>query len=132
MRQHLAFVAIVVSDYNEAKKYYCGTLGFELIEDTPQDNGRKRWVVVAPPGNPQTRILLAKASNPEQISRVGNQTGGRVAFFLQTDDLKRDFEKFSAAGIRFEDSPREERYGTVAVFKDLYGNRWDLLQFKRD
>ena|SRR3989344_4211782 len=131
MEQNLAFVAIVVRDYDEAKTYYCDVLGFELMEDTPQDNGRKRWVVVAPPGNSQTRILLAKASNPEQIGRVGNQTGGRVAFFLQTDDFKRDLERFSAAGVQFEESPREETYGTVAVFKDLYGNRWDLLQFRQ-
>ncbi len=131
MEQYLAFVAIVVNDYDEAKKYYCDTLGFQLIEDTPQDNGGKRWVVVAPYGNPQTRILLAKASSPEQSTRVGNQTGGRVAFFLHTDDFRRDFERFRAAGVKFEELPREEVYGTVAIFQDLYGNRWDLLQFKQ-
>ena len=128
MRQHISLIAIVVRDYDEAIKYYTEALGFELVEDTLQES--KRWVVVAPPGSTEMRLLLAKASNPEQIARIGNQTGGRVFLFLHTDDFWRDFRAFQDRGVEFLESPREETYGTVVVFKDLYGSRWDLLQLK--
>jgi catechol 2,3-dioxygenase-like lactoylglutathione lyase family enzyme len=104
-------------------------LGFTLIEDTPLD-AVKRWVLVAPPGARETCLLLAKAASPEQAARVGDQTGGRVFLFLHTDDFTRDYERMRARGVRFREAPREEAYGIVAVFEDLYGNRWDLLQLK--
>lgn len=126
-RQHIAYVAVVVSDYEEAKAYYCGVLGFELIEDTVLPEG-KRWVLVAPPGSHETRLLLARAATPEQAKRVGNQTGGRVFLFLHTDDFWRDFRAMQEKGVKFCEKPRKESYGLVAVFEDLYGNRWDLLQ----
>ena len=126
-RQHIAYVAVVVRDYEEAKAYYCGVLGFELIEDTPLLDG-KRWVLVAPPGSCETRLLLARAVTPEQAKRVGDQTGGRVFLFLHSDDFWRDFRDLQKKSVNFCEEPRKESYGLVAVFKDLYGNRWDLLQ----
>ena len=127
MTQHLAAIALVVPDYDEALAFYAGKLGFELIEDTRLSD-TKRWVLVAPPGSKETRLLLAKADGPEQKTRIGNQTGGRVFLFLHTDDFARDYETMRAQGIRFLESPRHEAYGTVAVFVDPYGNRWDLIQ----
>ena len=130
MSQHLGYVAVVVRDYDEAIAYYVGKLGFELIEDTPLSDV-KRWVLVAPPGSRETRLLLARAASPEQLTRVGDQTGGRVFLFLHTDDFWRDYRAMQARGVSFCEEPREEVYGTVAVFEDLYGNRWDLLELKR-
>jgi catechol 2,3-dioxygenase-like lactoylglutathione lyase family enzyme len=130
MPQHLGCVALLVRDYDEARDYYTRVLGFDLIEDTPLPDG-KRWVLVAPPGARETRLLLAKAASPAQAARIGDQTGGRVFLFLHTDDFWRDYHAFRARGVAFRETPREEAYGTVAVFEDLYGNRWDLLQPKR-
>ena len=127
MSQHLAAIALVVPDYDEAIAFYVDKLGFALIEDTKLSD-TKRWVLVAPPGSTETRLLLAKADSPEQKTRIGNQTGGRVFLFLHTDDFARDYERMRARGIRFLESPRHESYGTVAVFVDLYGNKWDLIQ----
>ncbi|MEJ2790297.1 MULTISPECIES: VOC family protein [unclassified Pseudoxanthomonas] len=128
MKQRLSLVTLLVDDYDRAIAHYCGALGFELREDT--DQGRKRWVHVAPPGSTETGLLLAVASTDEQRARIGDQTGGRVGFFLQTDDFWRDHARMVAAGIEFLEIPREESYATVAVFRDAYGNRWDLLQPK--
>jgi catechol 2,3-dioxygenase-like lactoylglutathione lyase family enzyme len=126
MPQSLALTALVVRDYDEAIDFYVDKLGFGLSSD--QDlGGGKRWVVVTPPGS-QGGLLLAKASGPEQAARIGDQTGGRVGFFLHTDDFHRDHARMIAAGVRFTEAPRQEPYATVAVFEDLYGNRWDLLQ----
>jgi catechol 2,3-dioxygenase-like lactoylglutathione lyase family enzyme len=130
MTQSIGQVAIVVRDYDEALTFYVDLLGFQLIEDTRIHEQNKRWVVVAPPGLNSARLLLARAVNTEQLSRVGNQTGGRVFLFLYTDDFWRDFHLYKAKGIVFVREPREESYGTVAVFKDLYGNLWDLLQLR--
>ena len=127
MQQNLVHIAIIVRDYDEAIDYYTHVLGFELIEDEPRGPG-KRWVRVAPRGDHGASLLLAKAANDEQISRIGNQTGGRVFLFLHTDDFHRDYEGWKAKGVRFRESPREEAFGTVAVFEDLYGNAWDLIQ----
>ena len=127
MRQSLLHVALLVRDYDEAIAWYCGTLGFTLVEDTYQPAQDKRWVLVAPPGSTGTSLLLARASAPEQERFIGNQAGGRVFLFLQTDDFWRDYERMLAAGIRFVRDPTQESYGTVAVFEDLYGNRWDLI-----
>lgn len=127
MRQFLGAVSLVVRDYDEAIAYYTRVLGFRLVEDTPRGPGR-RWVIVAPPGASECRLLLAKAKNEAELRAVGNQTGGRVFLFLQTDDFARDHAAFVARGVRFIEAPRREDYGTVAVFTDLYGNRWDLLQ----
>jgi catechol 2,3-dioxygenase-like lactoylglutathione lyase family enzyme len=126
-RQKIGLVALLVRDYDEAKDYYSGVLGFTLIEDTDLGGG-KRWVVVAPPGSRETGLLLAKAVNSEQAGRIGDQTGGRVFLFLHTDDFQRDFRELNARGVKFREAPRQEKYGIVAVFEDLYGNRWDLLQ----
>lgn len=126
---HLSHIALVVRDYDEAIAYYTEVLGFELIDDI--DQGHKRWVVVRPRGtigNNNCSILLAQASDSEQYSRVGNQTGGRVFLFLSTDDFWRDYHTMKAAGAKFIEEPRDEVYGWVVVFEDLYGNRWDLLQ----
>lgn len=131
MPQSLGLVAVVVRDYDEALSFYVGTLGFTLVEDTPVPEQQKRWVVVSPPGATESRVLLARAVGGEQSSRVGNQTGGRVFLFLQTDDFWRDFRAYSAKGVEFVRQPSEQAYGTVAVFKDLYGNLWDLVQMKR-
>ena len=131
MRQSLAHVALLVRDYDEALAFYVGRLGFELVEDIDQPEQAKRWVVIAPPGSTGTSLLLARASTPEQAAFVGDQTGGRVFLFLQTDDFWRDYRRFVDAGVEFVRAPAEQPYGTVAVFVDLYGNRWDLLQYRR-
>jgi len=131
MAQTLGHITLVVGDYDEAIAFFTTSLGFELIEDTPSKDrqGRdKRWVLVAPQGSQGTQILLAKASNQEEASRIGNQTGGRVFLFLHTDDFWRDYNTMREKGVKFVRKPKEEEYGTVAVFEDLYGNRWDLLQ----
>ena len=128
MVQALSLVSLVVREYAEALDFYVGCLGFTVIEDTPIPEQSKRWVVVAPPGSSGARILLARASSPEQAAHIGNQTGGRVFLFLHTDDLQRDYQRYRAKGITFVRHPKEEPYGTVAVFKDLYGNLWDLVQ----
>ena len=130
MQQAISLVTLVVRAYDEALQFYVGTLGFTLIEDTSMPAQDKRWVVVAPPGASEARLLLARASDEEQASRIGNQTGGRVFLFLYTDDFWRDFHAYKAKGVVFVREPQEESYGTVAVFKDLYGNLWDLLQPK--
>lgn len=129
MKQHLGAIALLVRDYDEAITYYTQTLGFWLVEDMPL-SANKRWVRVAPPGARETHLLLAKASTPEQKAHCGNQTGGRVFLFLHTDDFWRDYQTFTERGVRFIESPREEAYGTVAVFEDLYGNRWDLVEHR--
>jgi len=125
--QSIGYVTLLVRDYDEAKAYYCQILGFDLIEDTPMPDG-KRWVVVVPPSSHGTRLLLAKAATASQAQRVGDQTGGRVFLFLHTNDFWRDWKSLRDKGVRFCEEPREESYGIVAVFEDLYGNRWDLLQ----
>jgi len=130
LRQSLVHVALVVRDYDEAIAFFCGKLHFTLVEDTDQPEQNKRWVVVAPPGSSGTTLLLARATSPEQTSAIGNQTGGRVFLFLGTDDFWRDYDAMRAAGIRFVRDPKEAPYGTVAVFEDLYGNRWDLVHLK--
>ena len=127
MKQILGAVSVVVRDYDEAIAFYTQVLGFHLVEDSPRGPGR-RWVVVAPPGSTECRLLLAKAKNAAELAAVGNQTGGRVFLFLQTDDFARDYAAFGARGVLFAEAPRHEDYGTVAVFTDLYGNKWDLLQ----
>jgi catechol 2,3-dioxygenase-like lactoylglutathione lyase family enzyme len=127
MQQRIAQLALVVRDYGEAIAFYRDKLKFSLIEDTTLSE-TKRWVVMAPPGNSNTCLLLAKAANEEQLSRVGNQTGGRVFLFLYTDDLNRDYEYYLSVGIKFVRPPSKEEYGTVAVFEDLYGNLWDLIE----
>ncbi|MEW2383413.1 VOC family protein [Micromonospora sp. NPDC047707] len=124
---HLGLVALVVREYDEAIAFYTERVGFELVEDTPRPDG-SRWVVVRPRGARETAILLARASTPEQRTRVGNQTGGRVGLFLYTEDFAADHARMSASGVRFLEEPRHEAYGSVAVFEDLYGNRWDLIQ----
>ncbi|MGW7053045.1 VOC family protein [Streptomyces sp. NPDC054887] len=125
---HIALVTLVVRDYDEAVAFYTGALGFELVEDSDRGDG-SRWVVVRPPGpDGGTGLLLARAKDDEQLARVGGQTGGRVGFFLHTEDFARDHARMAAADVRFLEEPRHEPYGTVAVFEDLYGNRWDLLQ----
>jgi catechol 2,3-dioxygenase-like lactoylglutathione lyase family enzyme len=129
MQQNLVHIAIVVRDYDEAIDYYTRVLGFELIEDEPRGPG-KRWVLVRPRGDRGASLLLAKAANAEQASRVGNQTGGRVFLFLHTDDFQRDYTAYSARGVKFVEQPRYEEYGTVVVFEDLYGNKWDLIERK--
>ena len=134
MPQNLGYVTLVVRDYDDAISFFTASLGFDLVEDTPSIDrqGRdKRWVLIAPPGSTGTRILLAKASNAEEASRIGSQTGGRVFLFLHTDDFWRDYRAMTAKGVKFVREPKEEEYGTVAVFEDLYGNQWDLLQLKR-
>lgn len=130
MKQSIVHVALVVREYDEAIRFFTGKLGFTLIEDTYQPDQDKRWVLVAPPGSEGSSLLLAKASTPEQESVIGKQTGGRVFLFLQTDDFWRDYRKMNSLGIRFIREPKVEPYGTVAVFEDLYGNLWDLLEWK--
>jgi catechol 2,3-dioxygenase-like lactoylglutathione lyase family enzyme len=127
VRQRLAHVALLVHDYDEALAFFVGRLGFRLLEDTPLEAG-KRWVLVAPCGAAGAALLLARAATPEQAAAVGRQGGGRVFLFLHTDDFWRDYTAFRARGIAFAEPPREEPYGTVAVFTDLYGNRWDLVE----
>ena len=131
MKQSLAQVSLVVREYDEAIDFFVGKLGFDLIEDTDLPERDKRWVVVAPPGSSASRLLLARAVGEEQASRIGNQTGGRVFLFLHTDDFWRDFNDYQAKGVVFVRGPKEESYGTVAVFADLYGNLWDLVQPRR-
>jgi catechol 2,3-dioxygenase-like lactoylglutathione lyase family enzyme len=128
MPQHLGLVSLVVADYDEAIAFYVGVLGFALVEDAYQAAQDKRWVVVAPPGATESRLLLARASNEAQRSRVGSQTAGRVFLFLYTDDFERDFSAYQRKGVKFVRGPKVEAYGTVAVFEDLYGNLWDLVQ----
>ncbi|HXS91433.1 MAG TPA: VOC family protein [Steroidobacteraceae bacterium] len=132
MKQTIGYVSLVVRDYDEAIKFYVETLDFVLIEDTLVESQNKRWVLVAPPGSAECRLLLARAVGQEQESRIGNQTGGRVFLFLHTDDFWRDFRRYRERGVVFIREPKEESYGTVAVFRDLYGNLWDLLQLRRD
>lgn len=126
-QQAIIHVALVVREYDEAIAFFCGKLGFTLVEDTYQPEQDKRWVLVAPPGATGTQLLLARATTPEQAAAVGRQTGGRVFLFLRTDDFWRDYEAMRAADIRFVREPKTAAYGTVAVFEDLYGNWWDLL-----
>ena len=132
MIQSIVNISLVVNDYDEAIDFYTKKLKFNLIEDTYQPEEDKRWVVVSPPGSNGTAILLARASKEEQMSFIGNQTGGRVFLFLGTDDFWRDYNDMVAKGIEFVREPQEQDYGTVAVFKDLYGNLWDLLQFREN
>jgi len=127
MKQYIAHLALVVRDYDEAIRFYTEKLLFRLIEDTILSE-TKRWVLIAPPGSTECCLLLARASNPEQQQAIGRQTGGRVFLFLHTDDFWRDYNRMQTAGIRFVRSPIEESYGIVAVFEDLYGNLWDLIQ----
>ena len=127
MNQSLANIAFLVREYEEAIEFFTRKLSFKLIEDRDMGSG-KRWVVVQPPGEVSTGLLLARASNPRQLQAIGNQAGGRVFLFLQTDDFWRDYHAMQARGVQFAEAPREEAYGIVAVFLDLYGNRWDLLE----
>ena len=129
MSQRIGHVTLVVRNYDEAIEFFTKAMAFELLEDTRLDQ-QKRWVLVGPKGTPGTSLLLAEAATPEQRSSIGNQTGGRVFLFLQTDDFWGDYHRMIAAGVQFKERPREESYGVVAVFEDLYGNRWDLLQRK--
>ncbi len=126
-RQHLAALALVVPDYDAAIDYYCGVLGFRLVEDTPMGGG-KRWVRVMPPGATETALLLAKAVTDQQAAVVGRQAGGRVFLFLHTDDFARDYAAYRARGVAFVEEPRDEPYGKVVVFTDPWGNRWDLVE----
>ncbi|MEM9733769.1 MAG: VOC family protein [Pseudomonadota bacterium] len=132
MRQELCLTALVVRDYDEAIAFYCGTLGFELVEDTAQPEQNKRWVVVRPPGSRDSAILLARAVGDRQEAFIGNQSGGRVFLFLATDDFERDYVRYHDAGIRFVREPKDQPYGRVAVFEDLYGTLWDLVEFVKD
>jgi catechol 2,3-dioxygenase-like lactoylglutathione lyase family enzyme len=131
VNQKIGSVALVVRDYDEAIAFYTQVVGFDLIEDTALGAG-KRWVLVAPRASAGTSLLLTRAATPEQERRIGNQTGGRVFLFLHTDDFWRDYHALRSRGIQFETEPRQEDYGAVAVFVDLYGNRWDLVEPKRD
>jgi catechol 2,3-dioxygenase-like lactoylglutathione lyase family enzyme len=128
MKQSIVHIALVVRDYDEAIDFYTKKLHFTLVEDTYQPEQDKRWVVVAPPGSEGTTLLLARASKPEQEAFIGNQTGGRVFLFLNSDDFWRDYNEMVSLGIKFVREPKVESYGTVAVFEDLYGNLWDLLE----
>lgn len=130
MKQAIAHVALLVRDYDEAIAFYTRKLRFTVLEDIALGGG-KRWVLVAPPGSEGACLLLARAATPAQERRVGDQTGGRVFLFLTTDDFRRDYCDMRSRGVEFEEEPREEDYGTVAVFRDLYGNRWDLLELRR-
>ncbi len=136
MRQFLALTSLLVRDYDEAIDFFVGVLGFTLIEDTPTVESlaperKKRWIIVAPPGSTEGRILLARATGKDQIARIGDQTGGRVFLFLYTDDFWRDYRLYQQRGVKFvRGDPREESYGTVAVFLDISGNMWDLVQPK--
>lgn len=130
MKQAIAHIALVVDDYDEAIEFYTKKLNFKLLDDTPQSE-TKRWVLVAPEGSEECSLLLAKGVGEEQKSRIGNQTGGRVFLFLRTDDFWRDYKNFQSKGVNFVREPKTEDYGTVAVFEDLYGNLWDLVEFKK-
>lgn len=127
IKQHIGSVALVVENYDDAIAFYTQKLGFDLMEDTNLGNG-KRWVLIAPPNSNGTNLLLAQASTPQQLEAVGNQSGGRVFLFLHTNDFWRDYKVMQQQGVKFNEQPREEAYGTVVVFEDLYGNKWDLLQ----
>lgn len=127
MSQRLAYIALLVKDYDEAIEFFTGKLHFRLLEDTPLSK-EKRWVIISPPGSAECNILLARAVNEDQMSRVGNQTGGRVFLFLYTDDLQRDYQNLKEKGIKIVREPSTEIYGRVAVFSDLYGNLWDLIE----
>ena len=131
MPQFIANVTLVVKDYDEAIHFYTQKLKFDLIEDTPLTD-KKRWVLVSPRGSNGTKLLLAKADSPGQESHIGNQTGGRVFLFLHTDDFWRDYHEMKSQGIQLHEEPREEPYGTVVVFSDLYGNKWDLVELKKN
>jgi catechol 2,3-dioxygenase-like lactoylglutathione lyase family enzyme len=131
MKQSIAHLALVVKDYDEAIAFFTNKLHFDLIEDTYQPEQDKRWVVVAPPNSSGASLVLARAATPEQETFIGNQAGGRVFLFLQTDDFWRDHQDMTSRGIVFVREPQEEAYGTVAVFEDLYGNRWDLVEFAK-
>ena len=131
MKQSIIHVALVVRDYDEAIAFFCQKLHFQLVEDTYQPAQDKRWVVVSPPGSNGTTLLLARASTPEQGASIGNQTGGRVFLFLSTDDFWRDYNEMLSSGIQFVREPKTEPYGTVAVFEDLYGNLWDLIELSK-
>jgi len=126
-RRSLAAVTVVVPDYDEALAFYVGALGFHVLEDT-QISAQKRWVRVAPRADAQTALLLARAANPDQTARIGDQTGGRVFLFLETDDFERDYALYKKRGVRFLETPRRETYGTVTVFVDPFGNKWDLIE----
>lgn len=128
MKQSILHVALVVKDYDEAIEFYCNKLKFTLVDDSYQSKQDKRWVVVSPPDSNGANLLLVRASNPEQVQFIGNQSGGRVFLFLQTDDFWRDYNAMLEKGIKFVREPKDEDYGTVAVFEDLYGNLWDLFQ----
>ena len=130
MKQTIGYVSLVVRDYDEAIEFYTKSLDFVLVEDTYIEAQKKRWVLLSPPGATESRLLIARAVGPEQESRIGNQTGGRVFLFLNTDDFWRDFRRYKERGVVFVREPKEESYGTVAVFQDLYGTLWDLLQPK--
>jgi catechol 2,3-dioxygenase-like lactoylglutathione lyase family enzyme len=132
MKQSNVHVALVVRDYDEAIEFYTKKLGFRVVEDVYKPEQDKRWVVVAPPGSSGTSLLLARASTSEQEAFIGNQAGGRVFLFLNTDDFWRDYTRLLSLGVAFVRAPRSESFGTVAVFKDLYGNLWDLLESKAD
>ncbi|MFN3130409.1 VOC family protein [Roseibium sp.] len=127
MKQFISAVSLLEPDYDAGLEFYGNVLGFRLIEDTELEPG-KRWVLVAPPGSTETRLLLAKADGPEQQAAIGNQTGGRVFMFLTTDNFDRDYAAMSEKGVQFLEAPRREPYGTVAVFQDPFGNKWDLIQ----
>jgi len=134
MAQTLGYVALVVRNYDEALAFFTQSLGFTVVEDSVAKDrmgNEKRWVLVRPPGSQGTSLLLARASTPEETSCIGDQTGGRVFMFLHTDDFWRDYRAMQARGVKFREEPRQETYGTVAVFEDLYGNKWDLLELKR-
>lgn len=131
MERSIGLVTLVVRDYDEALAFFTEALSFAVVENTPLGGG-KRWVVVAPPGGRGAGLLLAQAATPEQAAHVGNQTGGRVAFFLHTDDFWRDYRRMQARGVHFAEEPREEVYGAVVVFYDIFGNKWDLVQHTSD
>jgi catechol 2,3-dioxygenase-like lactoylglutathione lyase family enzyme len=131
LAQSIGLVSVVVRDYDEAIAFYVGVLGFTLIEDTHRPAENKRWVVVAPSGSKETQLLLAKASGDEQMARIGNQTGGRVFLFLYTDDFERDYALYLSRGVKFVREKVQQSYGTVAVFEDIYGNQWDLIQLRK-
>lgn len=130
MKQSISTVSLVVRDYDEAIEFFTKKLHFTLVEDREVPEQNKRWVTITPPGSKETTIVLGRASTPEQEKHIGNQTGGRVFLFLATDDFWRDYEEIRSKGIEFVREPKEEPYGTVAVWKDLYGNLWDLIEYK--
>ncbi len=132
MKQSIIHVALVVRDYDEAIAFFCKKLHFQLVEDTYQPEQDKRWVVVSPPGSSETTLLLARAATSEQEAFIGRQSGGRVFLFLSTDDFWRDYNEMLSLGIKFVREPKTESYGTVAVFEDLYGNLWDLIELSKN